>query len=91
MAPPPWTRFLSWIALALFIFVALLNSSGQPDGWWFVVPVGLAVVAFVIAVRARRRWDIVISTVVVLALPVWLVGLLVLIQFLHLPNNAFSP
>ena len=91
MAPPPWTRFLSWIALALFIFVALLNVYGQPDGWWFVLPVGLAVVALVIGVRARRRWDIVISAVVVLAVPVWFAGLLVLIQFVHLPNDAFSP
>jgi hypothetical protein len=91
MTPPPWTRFLSWIALALFIVVALLNLSGQPDGWWFLLPVGLALVGLVIGVRARRRWDIVISGLVVLALPVWLLGLLILIQFVRLPNDAFSP
>ncbi len=91
MVPPPWTRFLSWIALALFIIIALINVNGQPDGWWFVLPVGLAVVAFVIGVRARRRWDIVISAVVVMALPVWLLGLLVFVQLVHLPSDAFSP
>ncbi len=56
-----------------------------------MLPVGLAVVALVIGVRARQRWDVVISGVVILALPVWLLGLLVLIQFAHLPNDAFSP
>jgi hypothetical protein len=56
-----------------------------------VLPVGLALVALVIGVRARRRWDIVVSGVVVLAIPVWLLGIIVLFQFVHLSNSSFGP
>jgi hypothetical protein len=92
MAKTPWSQFLSWIALALFVVVALLNASGAQASWWFVLPVGIALVALVVGVRARRRLDVVVSALVVLAIPVWLLGIIVLLQFAHpLSNNSFSP
>jgi hypothetical protein len=59
---------------------------------WFVLPIGLAIVSLIVAVRARRRLDIVISALVLAAIPLWLLALIVLFQFTSpLSNNAFSP
>jgi hypothetical protein len=91
VARQAWTRWLPWLALALFVLAVLLNGAGYPFAWWFVLPVGLGVVGLVFAVKARRRVDVVVSVLVVLALPVWVLILIVGIQFVRLPNNAFSP
>jgi len=91
LAAQPWTRALPWVALALLVVVALVNMAGYFAGGWFVLPVGLALVAMVFAVQARRRLDIVVSALVIGAIPVWFLGLIFLIQFVQLPNNSFSP
>lgn len=91
MAQPPWTQFLSWVALALFILVALLNVSGYPFAWWFALPVGLAIVALVIGIRARKRLDIVLSALIVVAIPLWFLADVFLLSFMRLANNSFSP
>jgi ABC-type antimicrobial peptide transport system permease subunit len=71
--------------------VALLNVSGYNAGWWFVLPVGLALVGLVFAVQARRWRDVVVSAVVVLAIPLFLLALILLFQSVRLDNNSFSP
>jgi hypothetical protein len=86
-----WIPALPWLALALLVFAAIVNAGGGPWAGFFVPPVGLALVALVFAVRARRWLDVAVSAFVVLALPLWLLGLLFLIQFVHLENNSFSP
>jgi len=91
LAGQPWTRALPWVALILLVVVALVNMAGYFAGEWFVLPVGLALVALVFAVQARRRLDIVVSALVIGAIPLWFVGLIFLIQFVQLPNNSFSP
>jgi hypothetical protein len=57
----------------------------------FVLPVGLALVALVVAVQARRRLDIVVSALVVVAIPLWFLALIFMFQFVHLNNSSFSP
>jgi hypothetical protein len=87
-----WTRALPWLALALLVVVAIVNAGGGPWAGWFVVPVGLALIALVFALRARRWLDVVVSAFVVLAIPLWLLGIVFLLQFTHpLDNNSFSP
>lgn len=91
LAGQPWTRALPWVALVLLVVVALVNLGGYFAGEWFVLPVGLALVALVFAVQARRRLDILVSALVIVAIPLWFLGLIFLIQFVQLPNNSFSP
>ncbi len=91
LAGQPWTRALPWVALLLFVVVALLNLGGYPDGVLFVLPVVLALVALVFAVQARRWLDIVVSALVVAAIPLWFLALILMFQSVHLNNNSFSP
>lgn len=91
LAGQPWTRALPWVALVLLVVVALVNLGGYFAGEWFVLPVGLALVALVFAVQARRRRDIVVSALVIVAIPLWFLGLIFLVQFVQLPKNSFSP
>jgi hypothetical protein len=80
------------VALALFILVALINIAGFFASWWFLLPVGLAIVSLVVGIVARRRVDIVLSALIILALPIWLLGIIVLLALSPpLPNNSFSP
>ncbi len=80
------------MALALFILVALINIAGFFASWWFLLPVGLAIVSLVVGIVARRRVDIVLSALIILALPVWLLGIIVLVGLSRpLSNNSFSP
>ncbi len=80
------------MALALFILVALINIAGFFASWWFLLPVGLAIVSLVVGIVARRRVDIVLSALIILALPVWLLGIIVLLALSPpLSNNSFSP
>ena len=80
------------MALALFILVALINIAGYFASWWFVLPVALACVALVTGLLAHRRVDIVLSALIILALPIWLLGIIVLLGLSHpLANNSFSP
>lgn len=80
------------MALALFVLVALINVAGFFASWWFLLPVGLAIVSLVIGILARRRVDIVLSALIILALPVWLLGIIVLLALSPpLSNNSFSP
>jgi hypothetical protein len=79
------------VALALFIIVTLINIAGFFASWWFVLPVGLAIVSMVVGIVARRRVDIVLSAVIILALPVWLLGIIVLLALSPpLANNSFD-
>lgn len=64
---------------------------GYPFAWWFVVPVGMALFALVVAVQARRRLDIVVSALVIVAIPMWFLALIVMFQFVHLGNGSFAP
>jgi hypothetical protein len=91
LAQQPWTRALPWAALILLVVVALVNVGGYFAGEWFVLPIGLALVALVIAVQARRRLDIVVSALVIVAMPLWLLGLIFMFQLVHLGSNSFSP
>ncbi len=91
LARQPWTRALPWVALVLLVAVALLNLGGYPYGGFFVLPVGLALVALVLAVKARERLDIVVSALVVVAVPLWFLTLMFLFQFVRLDNGSFSP
>jgi len=80
------------VSLALFIIVALINIAGFFASWWFLLPVGLAIVSLVVGIVARRRVDIVLSALIILALPVWLLGIIVLLALSPLlSNNSFSP
>ncbi len=79
------------MALVLLVVVALVNLGGYYAGEWFVLPVGLALVALFLAVQARRRLDIVVSALVIAAIPLWFLTLIFLLQFVHLENNSFSP
>lgn len=80
------------MALALFILVALINIAGFFGSWWFLLPVALAIISLVIGIVARRRVDIVLSALIILALPVWLLGIIVLLALSPpLSNNSFSP
>ena len=57
-----------------------------------MLPVALAIVSLVVGIVARRRVDIVLSTLIILALPVWLLGIVVLLALSPpLSNNSFSP
>jgi hypothetical protein len=87
----PWTRALPWVALVLLIVVALLNLDGYPAGGLFVVPIALALIALVVAVRARSRLDIVVSGLVIAAIPLWFLVLILMFQFVHLGNSSFAP
>lgn len=80
------------MSLALFLLVAVINIGGYFASWWFVLPVALAFVTLVIGILARRRVDIVVSALIILALPVWLLGIIVLLALSPpLANNSFSP
>ena len=80
------------MSLALFIIVALINIAGFFASWWFLLPVGLAIASLVVGIVARRRVDIVLSALIILALPVWLLGIIVLLALSPpLSNNSFSP
>jgi len=80
------------VALALFVLVALINIAGFFASWWFLLPVALAIVSLVVGVVARRPVDIVVSALIILALPVWLLGMIVLLALSPpLSNNSFSP
>jgi hypothetical protein len=90
----PWTQALPWVALVLLVVLALENLAGNPYGLplaYFVLPVGLALVALVLAVQARRWLDIVVSALVVVAIPLWFLALILMFQFVHLDNRSFSP
>lgn len=77
----PWTRALPWVALVLLIVVALLNLDGYPAGGLFVVPIA----------RARSRLDIVVSGLVIAAIPLWFLVLILMFQFAHRGNSSFAP
>jgi len=80
------------VSLALFIIVALINIAGFFASWWFLLPVALAIVSLVVGIVARRRVDIVLSALIILAIPVWLLGIIVLLALSRpLSNNSFSP
>lgn len=82
------------MSLVLLVVLALENLGGNPYGLslgLFVLPVGLALVALVVAVQARRRLDIVVSALVVVAIPLWFLALIFMFQFVHLNNSSFSP
>ena len=80
------------MALVLFILAALINIGGENASSAFLYPVGLAIVSLVIGIAARRRVDIVLSALIILALPVWLLGIIVLLALSPpLSNNSFSP
>lgn len=80
------------MALSLLILVAAINLGGGPWSNLFALPIGLAIVGLVFAVRAHRRLDIVVSSLVIAAIPLFFLGLIVLFHFAGpFPNNAFSP
>ena len=82
------------MALALFILVALINISGQNASSAFFYPVGLAIVSLVIGIAARRRVDFYLSVLIILAIPLFFVGIIVLFALSPGPilqNNSFSP
>jgi hypothetical protein len=79
------------VALALFMFVTLINIAGFFASWWFLLPVALAIVSLVVGIVARRRVDIVLSALIILALPLWLLGIIVLLALSPpLANNSFT-
>jgi hypothetical protein len=79
------------VALALFIFVTLINIAGFFASWWFLLPVGLAIASLVIGIAARRRVDIVLSALIILAIPIWILGIIVLLGVTRpLDNNSFT-
>src|SRR5260370_42457503 len=70
---------------------ALINISGQNASSAFLFPVGLAVVSLVIGIAARRRVDIVLSALIILAMPIWILGIIVVIGVTRpLDNNSFT-
>jgi hypothetical protein len=82
------------VALALFIFVTLINVAGFFASWWYLLPVALAIVSLVIGIVARRRVDIVLSALILLAIPLFFLGIVVLFALSPKPildNNSFSP
>jgi hypothetical protein len=80
------------VALALFILAALINIAGENASSAFLYRVGLAIVSLIIGIVARGRVDVVLSALIILALPVWLLGIIVLLALSPpLANNAFSP
>jgi hypothetical protein len=88
------TRAFPWIALLLLVIIVLEKLAGDPyrlpDGL-FALPVGLAIVGLVVAVRAQWRPGIVLSILVIVAIPIWFAALVFLFQFVHIDNNSFSP
>ena len=66
------------MALALFSLAALINIAGYNAASTFLFPVGLAVVSLVIGIAARRRVDIVLSALIILAIPLFFLGIIVL-------------
>ena len=79
------------MSLALFIIVALINIAGFFASWWFLLPVGLAIVSLVVGIVARRRVDIVLSALIILAIPIWILGIIVVIGVTRpLENNSFT-
>ena len=66
------------MALTLLILAALINISGQNASSAFFYPVGLAIVSLVIGIAARRRVDIVLSALIILAIPLFFLGIIVL-------------
>ncbi len=87
-----WSRTLPWIALVLLALIAWANlrDYGLPV-WLFAVPVALAVVSLVLAVRAGRIVDILVSGLVIVAIPLWFAGLILLIHFVSLNDGSFTP
>ena len=82
------------MALALFVIVALINIAGFFASWWFLLPVALAIVSLVVGIVARRRVDIVLSALIILAIPIWVLGIIVMLALSPNPlleNNSFSP
>ena len=82
------------MALALFVIVALINIAGFFALWWFLLPVALAIVSLVVGIVARRRVDIVLSALIILAIPIWVLGIIVMLALSPNPlleNNSFSP
>jgi len=82
------------LALALFVIVALINIAGFFALWWFLLPVALAIVSLVVGIVARRRVDIVLSALIILAIPIWVLGIIVMLALSPNPlleNNSFSP
>ena len=79
------------MALALFIFVTAINIAGFFASWWFLLPVALAIVSLVVGIVARRRVDIVLSALIVLAIPLFFLGIIVLLALSPpLNNNSFT-
>lgn len=73
------------------MFVTLINIAGFFASWWFLLPVALAIVSLVVGIVARRRVDIVLSALIILALPLWLLGIIVLLALSPpLANNSFT-
>ncbi len=90
-ARQPWTQWLPWVALALFILAALINIAGYDASSAFLYPVGLAIVSLVIGIAARRRVDIVLSALIILAIPIWILGIIIVIGVTRpLENNSFT-
>ncbi|HEX9100361.1 MAG TPA: hypothetical protein VF956_12805 [Candidatus Dormibacteraeota bacterium] len=78
------------MALALFVVVTLINIAGYFASWWYLLPVGLAIVSLVLGIMARRRVDIVVSALIILALPLWLVAIIVLLGLVPPSNNFLN-
>jgi hypothetical protein len=79
------------VAPALFILVTLINLAGFFASWWFLPPVGLAIGSLVVGIAARRRVDIVLSALIILAIPIWVVSIIVLLGVTRpLDNNSFT-
>jgi hypothetical protein len=82
------------VALALLILAAWINAAGYNASSAFLYPVGLAIVSLVIGIAARRRVDIVLSALIILAIPLFFLGIIVLFALSPNPvlnNNSFSP
>ena len=89
-----WSRALPWVALGLLALLAYENLSDNPFGlplWLFSVPVLLAVVSMVVAVREERIVGVLVSGLVIIAIPLWFVVLVLLFHFVSLKGTDFSP
>jgi hypothetical protein len=75
----------------MFILAAFTNIAGYNASSAFLYPVGLAIVSLVIGIAARRRVDIVLSVLIILAIPLFFLGIIVMFALSPGPileNNA---
>lgn len=84
---------MPWIALALLAALAWEDLLDNPHGfplWWFAVPVLLAILSIIVAVREARILDIVVSALVIIAIPVWFAALVVLLHLVTLKGSDWQ-